>query len=74
MMHYPGGEEGEVITLSFTLLGRGFIAMYGGPGHSLTKPISLSIDCADQAEVDRACSRQVMASHGRDGEDQCSRH
>lgn len=50
---YPGGEAGDVITVAFTLSGRSFIAMNGGPGHPFTDAISLSIDCADQAEVDR---------------------
>ena len=49
---YPGGRAGDVITVSFMLGGRSFIAMNGGPGHPFTDAISLSIDCADQAEVD----------------------
>lgn len=49
---YPGGTEGDVITVTFTLSGRSFTAMNGGPGHPFTDAISLSIDCADQAEVD----------------------
>lgn len=52
-MDYPGGKEGDAITVAFTLSGRRFIAMNGGPGHPFTDAISLSIDCADQAEVDR---------------------
>ena len=52
-MDYPGGKEGDVITVGFTLLGRSFIAMNGGPDHPFTDAISLSIDCADQREVDR---------------------
>ncbi|TYB86775.1 VOC family protein [Oceaniovalibus sp. ACAM 378] len=52
-MDYPGGKEGEVITVAFTLSGRSFIAMNGGPDHPFTDAISLTIDCADQAEVDR---------------------
>ncbi|WP_324752031.1 VOC family protein [Roseovarius sp. Pro17] len=52
-MNYPGGNEGDVITVGFTLSGRSFIAMNGGPDHPFTDAISLSIDCADQAEVDR---------------------
>ncbi len=52
-MDYPGGAEGDVITVAFTLSGRSFIAMNGGPDHPFTDAISLSIDCADQAEVDR---------------------
>lgn len=50
---YPGGKEGDVITVAFTLSGHTFIAMNGGPGHPFTDAISLTIDCADQAEVDR---------------------
>lgn len=52
-MDYPGGKEGNVITVAFTLSDRSFIAMNGGPDHPFTDAISLSIDCADQAEVDR---------------------
>ncbi len=51
-MGYPGGTEGDAITVAFTLSGRSFIAMNGGPDHPFTDAISLSIDCADQAEVD----------------------
>lgn len=52
-MEYPGGKEGDVITVSFKLAGRSFIAMNGGPGHPFTNAISLSIECVNQAEVDR---------------------
>lgn len=52
-MDYPGGRAGDVITAAFTLGGRDFIAMNGGPGHPLTDAISLSIDCESQAEIDR---------------------
>lgn len=50
---YPAGKAGDVITVAFTLSGRSFIAMNGGPGHPFTDAISLSIECEDQAEVDR---------------------
>ena len=50
---YPGGKEGDVITVAFTLGNRSFVAMNGGPGHPFTDAISLSIDCADQDEIDR---------------------
>lgn len=52
-MDYPGGAGGDVITVAFTLGGRDFIAMNGGPGHPFTDAISLSIDCESQAEIDR---------------------
>jgi len=49
----PSGPEGSVLTVSFNLDGRSFIALNGGPEFTFTEAISLSIDCADQAEVDR---------------------
>ncbi len=49
----PSGPEGSIITVTFTLDGRSFIALNGGPEFPFTEAISLSIDCDDQAEVDR---------------------
>lgn len=52
-MDYPGGRAGDAITVAFTVGGRSFIAMNGGPGHPFTDAVALSVNCADQAEVDR---------------------
>jgi predicted 3-demethylubiquinone-9 3-methyltransferase (glyoxalase superfamily) len=49
----PDVPKGSTVTVEFTLDGRPFIGLNGGPGHPFTDAISLSIDCADQAEVDR---------------------
>jgi predicted 3-demethylubiquinone-9 3-methyltransferase (glyoxalase superfamily) len=49
----PSVKEGEVITVEFTLAGRPFVGLNGGPDFPFTEAISFSIDCADQAEVDR---------------------
>lgn len=49
----PSGPEGSVLTVPFTLAGRSFIGLNGGPDFKFTEAISLSIDCDDQAEVDR---------------------
>src|SRR5262245_30203486 len=49
----PSGPEGTALTVSFTLAGRSFIGLNGGPDFTFTEAISMSIDCADQAEVDR---------------------
>lgn len=49
----PGPPAGAVLTVEFTLAGRRFIALNGGPQFPFTEAVSLSIDCDDQAEVDR---------------------
>ena len=49
----PSGPEGMVLTVDFTLGGRSFIGLNGGDDFRFTEAISLSIDCEDQAEVDR---------------------
>jgi predicted 3-demethylubiquinone-9 3-methyltransferase (glyoxalase superfamily) len=49
----PSGPKGSVLTVDFTIGGRSFIALNGGPDFTFTEAISLSIDCDDQAEVDR---------------------
>jgi predicted 3-demethylubiquinone-9 3-methyltransferase (glyoxalase superfamily) len=49
----PSGPKDSVITVEFTLAGRSYIGLNGGPDFKFTEAISLSIDCEDQAEVDR---------------------
>ena len=49
----PGAKAGAALFVEFTLAGRPFQGLNGGPGHPFTQAISLSVGCADQAEVDR---------------------
>ena len=49
----PSGPEGSVLTVEFTLAGQKFIGLKGGPGFRFNEAVSFTIDCADQAEVDR---------------------
>jgi predicted 3-demethylubiquinone-9 3-methyltransferase (glyoxalase superfamily) len=49
----PGGKRGTVQTVDFTLAGRSYIGLNGGDDFKFNEAISLSIDCDDQAEVDR---------------------
>jgi len=49
----PSTAKGAVLTVDFTLAGRRFIGLNGGPEFPFTEAVSFSIDCEDQAEVDR---------------------
>ena len=49
----PSTPQGAVITVDFTLAGEQFMGLNGGPEFAFSEAISLSIDCEDQAEVDR---------------------
>jgi predicted 3-demethylubiquinone-9 3-methyltransferase (glyoxalase superfamily) len=49
----PAGKAGSVLVVDFTLAGQRFMALNGGMKMEYTNAVSLKIDCADQAEVDR---------------------
>ena len=51
--NYPNGKAGDVLLVLFKLDGRSFSGLNGGPHFHFSEAISMSIDCADQAEVDR---------------------
>ncbi len=50
---WPGGEAGDVIVVTFTLGGQNFQALNGGAPASYGTAASISVECLDQAEVDR---------------------
>lgn len=50
---YPGGKAGDVLLYTFKLAGQTYLALNGGRHDSFNDAISLSVDCADQGEVDR---------------------
>ena len=49
----PSTPAGAVLTVDFTLAGQKFLGLNGGPEFHFTEAVSFTIDCADQAEVDR---------------------
>ncbi len=51
------GKPGSVLTVAFELGGVQYLALNGGPHFKFTEAISLSVDCADQEEVDRLWER-----------------
>jgi predicted 3-demethylubiquinone-9 3-methyltransferase (glyoxalase superfamily) len=46
------GPKGSVMTIEFTLEGKHFVALNGGPQYQFTPAVSFVIDCKDQAEID----------------------
>jgi len=62
----PSGPEGMVLTIDFTLAGEDFQGLNGGPDFKFNEAISFSVDCAEQAEVDRLWDA-LTASGGEPG-------
>ena len=65
----PMPAPGSVMTVAFELDGQPFTALNGGDyeGWRFTEGISLSVDCADQAEVD-AYTEKLTAGGGEIGQ------
>ena len=49
----PGHKQGEEIIVNFTIFGRPFIALNGGPQFPHSEAVSFQIPCADQNEIDK---------------------
>jgi predicted 3-demethylubiquinone-9 3-methyltransferase (glyoxalase superfamily) len=64
----PGNAEGSEILVNFTIFGRPFIGLNGGPQFPHSEAISFQIPCADQSEIDRYW--QILTADGGQ-ESQC---
>src|SRR5258706_3991451 len=51
--HYPGGKEGDVLTVEFTALGIPCLGLNGGPVFKHNEAFSFQIATEDQEETDR---------------------
>jgi predicted 3-demethylubiquinone-9 3-methyltransferase (glyoxalase superfamily) len=49
----PSGPAGSVKLVDFVLFGQRFQAMTAGPHHEFNDAVSLTVECEDQAELDR---------------------
>ncbi|HUQ47889.1 MAG TPA: VOC family protein [Gemmatimonadaceae bacterium] len=56
---FPGGREGEELTVEFTLLGQPFVGLNGGPNFKSNESVSFMIVTEDQEETDRYWSAIV---------------
>jgi predicted 3-demethylubiquinone-9 3-methyltransferase (glyoxalase superfamily) len=50
---FPGGQEGSELTVEFTVLGRKFVGLNGGPSFTPNEAISFMIVTDGQEETDR---------------------
>jgi predicted 3-demethylubiquinone-9 3-methyltransferase (glyoxalase superfamily) len=50
---YPGGHEGDELTVEFTLLGRPFVGLNGGPNFKPNEAVSFMVLTESQEETDR---------------------
>ena len=50
---FPGGHEGEELTVDFTLLGQSFVGLNGGPNFRPNEAVSFMVITENQEETDR---------------------
>jgi predicted 3-demethylubiquinone-9 3-methyltransferase (glyoxalase superfamily) len=50
---FPGGEAGTELTVEFTVLGRSFVGLNGGPNFTPNEAVSFMVVTEDQEETDR---------------------
>jgi predicted 3-demethylubiquinone-9 3-methyltransferase (glyoxalase superfamily) len=50
---FPGGTEGAELTVEFTVLGRPFVGLNGGPDFKANEAVSFMVLTDDQEETDR---------------------
>ena len=50
---YPGGDQGDELTVDFTVLGRPFLGLNGGPNFKPNEAVSFMVFTANQEETDR---------------------
>jgi predicted 3-demethylubiquinone-9 3-methyltransferase (glyoxalase superfamily) len=50
---YPGGRESNELTVEFTVLGRSFLGLNGGPAFTPNEAVSFMVLTEDQEETDR---------------------
>ena len=65
---FPGGSAGVELTVAFTVLGRPFVGLNGGPAFKANQAVSFMVLTEDQAETDRYWD--AILSHGG-AESQC---
>jgi predicted 3-demethylubiquinone-9 3-methyltransferase (glyoxalase superfamily) len=62
---YPGGSEGNELTVEFTLLGQPFLGLNGGPTFKPNEAVSFQVYTDDQEETDRYWNA-IVANGGQE--------
>ena len=64
---YPGGKEGDVLTVEFTVLGIPCLGLNGGPAFKHSEAFSFQVATDDQAETDRLWNA-IVGNGGKESE------
>ncbi len=64
---YPDGQEGDVLTVEFTVLGIPCLGLNGGPHFTHDEAFSFQVATEDQAETDRYWNA-IVGNGGRESE------
>jgi predicted 3-demethylubiquinone-9 3-methyltransferase (glyoxalase superfamily) len=59
---FPSGEEGDELTVEFTVLGQKFVGLNGGPNFTPNEAVSFMVVTEDQAETD--CYWEAIVGNG----------
>jgi predicted 3-demethylubiquinone-9 3-methyltransferase (glyoxalase superfamily) len=64
---YPDGKQGNELTVDFTVLGRSFSGLNGGPNFKPNESVSFMVITEDQAETDRYWNA-IVGNGGQESE------
>jgi predicted 3-demethylubiquinone-9 3-methyltransferase (glyoxalase superfamily) len=64
---FPGGTQGDELTVEFTVLGQPFLGLDGGPAFTPNEAVSFQVFTEDQEETDR-CWNAIVDNGGHESE------
>src|SRR5258707_6820025 len=64
---FPGGHEGEELTVEFTVLGQSFVGLNGGPNFKPNEAVSFMVTTENQEENDRQLDAITKSGGGESG-------
>ena len=64
---FPGGKQGDELTVEFTLLGQSFLGLNGGPEFKPNEAVSFQVFTEDQEETDRYWNA-IVGNGGQESE------